>query len=233
MGPDGPQIPVLDDEEDIEEGREAPPEENVAAAQEAISREFAGEPAATRDFAPGAATRSFAHLDPQKVVPPRLLEEALAFLQAHESKFPNRSCISILDYSRRSTDPRFHVIDMRTGAVLSFRMSNGRGSEPTHDGWARTFGNRPGSNMSSLGFARTAETYQGKHGLSLRLDGLSDTNSNLRRRAVVVHGAGYVRDESVVQGRSEGCPAVPMAQKDKVINMIKGGSLMYAGLGKQ
>lgn len=232
MGPDEPrQIRVLDDEEDIEEGREAPPAENIAAAAEAVSRDLAAGAAGARDFAPEAAG-SFDHLDPQKVVPPKLLAEALAFLRAHESMFPNRTHISILDYSRRSTEPRFHVIDMRTGAVQSFRMSNGRGSEPVHDGFARHFGNKPGSNMSSLGFARTAETYQGKHGLSLRLDGLSESNSNLRRRAVVVHGATYVRDEPVVQGRSEGCPAVPMAQKDRVIGMIKGGSLMYAGLGK-
>jgi hypothetical protein len=234
---------VLADEEDINEVEDAPDPASVAEAatmraefshvlddEEASPDGPAAESAETAENAENAT--SFAHLDPKGVVPRKLLSEALAFFQANQARFPKRSHISILDYSLRSTEPRFHVIDMASGQVTSLRMSNGVGSEPVHDGFARTFGNKPGSNMSSLGFAKTAETYHGKHGLSLRLDGLSSTNSNLRPRAVVVHGAKYVRDAAVVQGRSNGCPALPMAQKDKIIGLIKGGTMLYAGLSK-
>jgi len=178
----------------------------------------------------GAPAAEFAHLDPRKVVPADLLTRVLDFFHTHRDKFANQAVISVLDYKRSSRDPRFHVIDMKSGEVHSLRMANGIGSEPDHDGIAHKFGNVPGSNMSSLGFVRTAETYQGKHGLSLRLDGLSDTNSNMRSRAVVVHGAEYVTDKPVIQGRSNGCPAVPMSQFTQLINAIKGGSLMLFGV---
>jgi hypothetical protein len=181
----------------------------------------------------GAPPAEFAHLDPQKAVPADLLGKALDFFHTHRDKFTNQKVISVLDYGRNSRDPRFHVIDMVTGQVHSLRMANGIGSEPVHNGQATKFGNVPGSNMSSLGFVRTAETYQGKHGLSLRLDGLSDTNSNMRKRAVVVHGASYVTDKPVIQGRSNGCPAVPMSQFTGLINAIKGGSLMLFGIAGQ
>lgn len=201
---------------------EAASAESIAAAQ-ALPTQF---PAGALGITEIAAS-PFAHLDPQGVVPRKLLAEALAFFQAHQERFDNQGHISVLDYSLRSSEPRFHVIDMQTGDVQSFRMANGVGSEPDHDGFAHKFGNVPGSNMSSLGFVRTGETYEGKHGFSLRLDGLSDTNSKLRERAVVVHGADYVHDKPVIQGRSNGCPAVPMDQRTKVINLIKGKSLMY------
>jgi hypothetical protein len=111
-------------------------------------------------------------------------------------------------------------------------VAHGSGSDKANDGYAEKFSNVSGSNASSLGFYMTAETYNGKHGLSLRLDGLSSTNSNVRARAVVIHGASYVSDSDIKAGRSWGCPAVSMASKDKVIKMLKGGSIIYAGLSK-
>lgn len=216
----------LPDEEEHFEGEEAPPPGEVEAAGAAVAGEFAEEDPASGGGLESVSAR-FTHLDPNRVIAPKLLEEALAFFEKHESKFDNKRVISVLDYGLRSTERRFHVVDMQTGAVHSLRMSHGKGSDPNHDGRADSFSNVPGSNASSLGFARTAETYQGKHGLSLRLDGLSPTNTNLRKRAVVVHGADYVKDQAVIQGRSEGCPAVPMPQKDQLIGAIKGGSLMY------
>ncbi|HWU45027.1 MAG TPA: murein L,D-transpeptidase catalytic domain family protein, partial [Bdellovibrio sp.] len=70
--------------------------------------------------------------------------------------------------------------------------------------------------------------YDGSHGYSLSLDGLSSTNSNVRSRAIVVHGADYVSEADVIQGRSWGCPAVAMENRTKLIDMIKNGSIIYA-----
>ena len=224
---------VIPDGEDHPEGEEAPSAESVTAARDEVARDFPDVEPRARDLGLAPADNRFAHLDPNKVVPPKLLAEALAFFRAHEASFTNRKHISILDYGLKSTERRFHVVNMATGEVWSLRMSNGKGSEPVHNGIATSFGNVPGSNKSSLGFARTAETYNGKHGRSLRLDGLSASNSKLRPRAVVVHGADYVKDAPVVQGRSNGCPAVPMGQKDSLIDLIKGGSLMYAANSRE
>ncbi|NJL26183.1 MAG: murein L,D-transpeptidase catalytic domain family protein [Calothrix sp. SM1_5_4] len=170
------------------------------------------------------------YVDPDNEVPDSLLKKALTYYEANRSRIPNGGYLSIIDFAKASSRRRFFVIDMKTGAVLKFHVAHGSGSDRDHDGLAERFSNVSGSNASSLGYYKTAETYQGKHGLSLRLDGLSSTNSNARSRAIVIHGANYVSDANVKQGRSWGCPALSMDNRSRVINMLKGGSIIYAGL---
>jgi hypothetical protein len=86
--------------------------------------------------------------------------------------------------------------------------------------------------MSSLGFYLTGETYHGKHGFSLRLDGLeADFNSNARDRAIVIHGADYAEEAFAKQtgrlGRSLGCPALPNKTAPLVIDLIKEKSCVF------
>jgi hypothetical protein len=170
----------------------------------------------------------YSYLDPKKVIPPKALADALNFFELHKDRFKNKNFIAVIDYSRKSTENRFHILDMISGAVTSLHVSHGRGSDKEHSGQAHYFSNQPKSNATSLGYFVTAETYNGSHGYSLKLDGLSDTNSKARDRAIVIHGAEYVKDQDVVQGRSWGCPAVSLAQRDQVINTLKGGSLIFA-----
>ncbi|HET6230672.1 MAG TPA: murein L,D-transpeptidase catalytic domain family protein [Longimicrobiaceae bacterium] len=219
----------LSDPDDHSEGIEDEHAGSVATAGDEVNRDFPAGALGITGFTGGDAGDPLTHLDPKGVVAPKLLAQAVEFFRTHRAKFANQAVISVLDYSLPSSKGRFHVIDLASGEVWSLHMANGKGSEPDHDGIAHHLGNVPGSNMSSVGFVRTAETYEGKHGLSLRLDGLSPTNSNLRTRAVVVHGASYVTDRDVIQGRSNGCPAVPNDQVGKLIGKIKGGSLMYFG----
>lgn len=173
---------------------------------------------------------AYSHLDPQHLVPVNLLEKAVTYFDANKSKFANQKVITVIDFSKNSKSERFWVIDLTSGAVWAMRSAHGKGSDTNDDGQAESFGNAMGSGKSSLGYYRTAETYQGKNGYSLRLDGLSTTNSNVRSRAVVVHGANYVNEIEKIQGRSLGCPAVTHANRDKLIDQIKEGSLIYAGL---
>ena len=67
------------------------------------------------------------------------------------------------------------------------------------------------------------------------MDGLSETNSNVRKRAIVIHGASYATPSTIRQtgrlGRSQGCFAVDTAVFKEVIDMLKGGSLITA-IGK-
>lgn len=168
------------------------------------------------------------HLDPNRIVPEKALREAVVYYHANKSKFPNSNVLSVIDFNQSSTQKRFYVIDLKTGAVWNLHVSHGKGSDSNHDGFAEKFSNVPNSNATSLGFYKTAETYQGKHGYSLRLDGLSTTNSKARARAIVIHGATYVQDKAVIQGRSWGCPAISMANHKTLINRVKGGSLIYA-----
>lgn len=170
------------------------------------------------------------HLDPGHEVPTDLLKKAVLYFDANQAKFPNKNYLSVIDFAKNSKQKRFFIIDLKTGKVWAIHTAHGKGSDPDHNGLADSFSNVSGSNKSSLGVYKTAETYTGSHGRSLRLDGLSSTNSNVRARAIVIHGASYVTEASVIQGRSFGCPAVSMDLKDKVIDQLKSGSMIYAGL---
>lgn len=170
----------------------------------------------------------YSNVDPEKVIPRKLLADALINYDNRLPTLKNQKYITIIDYSQPSTQKRFYIIEMKTGKVWRTYVAHGKGSEPIRNGRAVNFGNTNSSHRTSIGLFRTANTYNGKHGLSLYLDGLSATNSNARARAIVVHGANYVQDKPVVQGRSYGCPAIPMKYRNKVIDMIKGGSLILA-----
>ena len=116
---------------------------------------------------------------------------------------------------------------MDTGHVDKYLVAHGKNSDPDYDGFATIFSNTPGSEASSVGFYLTAETYEGNHGYSLKLDGLSSTNSNARSRSIVMHPADYVAPGSKI-GRSWGCPAVEPRYSVQIIDQIKGGTLIYA-----
>ena len=164
---------------------------------------------------------------------------AIEYVLAQTSDHPRAA---VLDFSARSSTPRFHVIDRASGQVLqSFRVSHGHGSEGKRDdGYAEVFSNEPGSNASSLGLYRTGETYRSNlyPGLSMRMDGLSPTNSNARSRFIVIHEARYMDPESWKRkkmgrpGRSEGCFVFSKADRDAVIAHLNGGALIYASYEK-
>ena len=139
--------------------------------------------------------------------------------------------LTVIDYSRPSTKPRLWVVDLATGEVLFEELvAHGQGSG---DDLATKFSDEPDSHQSSLGLFLTEETYTGKHGYSLRLQGLEDgVNSRARERAIVVHAAAYVTAGTVSTlgrlGRSWGCPALGPDVARRVIDTIKGGSLIFS-----
>ncbi|MBA5800324.1 murein L,D-transpeptidase catalytic domain family protein [Rhizobium changzhiense] len=138
---------------------------------------------------------------------------------------------AIANFDLHSSKPRLFVFDVIANETSSYLCSHGRGSEgPTDDGIADVFSNVEGSKATSLGIYRCAETYQGENGYSLKLDGLEETNSRARSRAIVIHGADYVSLRFSQQygriGRSEGCPALDQLVARKVIDQLKQGSLL-------
>ena len=175
-----------------------------------------------------SALASYNHLDPQRLIRTSALKTALAFFDKNQKLIKNKNYITLIDFSKSSSQRRMYVVNMKTGSVWALHTAHGSGSDKNNDGYAERFSNVSGSNASSLGYYLTAETYYGKNGYSLRLDGLSSTNSKARSRAVVVHGASYVQDKTRIQGRSWGCPAVASDYNNTLINIIKSGSLIYA-----
>jgi len=163
---------------------------------------------------------------------PSALDVALraASCAAQSVAVPRPGIVTLIDYSRASTLPRLWVIDVAHRQVL-FEELVAHGRE-TGGNFAERFSNRDGSLQSSLGVFLTADTYVGENGYSLRLDGLEPGfNDRARARAIVMHGAQYVRPGMETQGRlgrSWGCPALSLSSARQVIDTIKGGSLVVA-----
>ena len=144
---------------------------------------------------------------------------------------------AVLDYSTHSSLPRFHIVARQTGAVAhSFRVAHGTGSEPdSNDGIPTVFVDEIDSNSSSLGLFKTDEVYMSPtegNGMSMRLQGLSPTNKNVYKRAVVIHAQWYVEPDFVAlygrAGRSDGCMVFSSADRDVVIGLLQGGALILS-----
>jgi hypothetical protein len=141
--------------------------------------------------------------------------------------FRKENILTLIDYSLSSAKKRLWVIDILKAEVLYNELvahGMNSGSE-----YAQHFSNRAESYMSSLGFYVTGQTYNGKNGLSLQLDGMEKgINDNARSRAIVVHMAKYVSQNYINQcgrlGRSFGCPALPGETGENIIGAIAGGS---------
>ncbi len=210
------------------------PLEQIEWHQQMISEGFADviDPQVMSRSSHSEILNSYKHLDPKKWVPSNLLKEAVLYFDLNKSKFKNKNYISVVDFSPRSNNYRFFLIDLKTGTVERYRTTHGLGSDKNDDGYAEIFGNEIGSGKSSLGYVRTAEVYYGDFGRSLRLDGLSSSNSNIRARAVVFHGWDGVKEANVVQKLSRGCITMDWNFKDTVLDKIKHGSFMHVGLSK-
>ncbi len=142
----------------------------------------------------------------------------------------NKSVLSIVDFDQSSTEKRLWIIDLdKKELILNTWVAHGEFSGAD---MASHFSNAIQSFKSSIGFYITGEKYYGKHGLSLRLDGMDeDFNSNARKRAIVVHGANYVSQQTIDAlgrlGRSQGCPAVPKHQVKTVVNAMEGRTVLF------
>ena len=161
---------------------------------------------------------------------PQLLERAKAALNSHQV-WP-RDTIGVVDFSMPSSDPRFHVVDLQSGKVDSYRVAHGRGSDPDHSGFVERFSNNFGSYASSNGTYVTGDYYDGKYGVSMKVRGLDWSNSNAEPRAIVIHNAWYAEDDMIPLhgklGRSEGCFAMSRENQYAVMRRLAGGRMIYA-----
>jgi hypothetical protein len=172
------------------------------------------------------------YLDCFSVVADEVMKYALSGYAAlnEAGKIGRKDIITIIDFSKPSTVERLFVINLKTKKVIAKSLcAHGRNSGEI---WAEKFSNKAESYQSSLGFYIASETYGGKHGYSLKLDGEeSGINDNARDRGVVVHGADYVSKDFIANngklGRSQGCPALPMEKYEQIISLIKGGTCLF------
>lgn len=105
----------------------------------------------------------------------------------------NQHVVLLWDLSIHSGRRRFVVWNIAEGrAEYAFVASHGSGSRRSHvpSAYAR-LSNADGSHLSSVGRALVAERYVGRYGVAYRLDGLDETNSEMRKRCIVLHGWRY------------------------------------------
>lgn len=147
-----------------------------------------------------------------------------------KGKLHNDRILSIVDFSLPSSRKRLFIIDLKNCKILfNTYVSHGRNSGRE---MATKFSNTPESFESSLGFYVTQDTYSGKHGFSLHLEGEErGINDNARSREIVMHSADYV-NENIIRsqgfiGRSLGCPALPDKLHKPIIDQIKNGSCLF------
>jgi hypothetical protein len=168
----------------------------------------------------------------QPYIDPRLKARALAALEAKRHLVRNADVIGIADFNRASRDPRFYIVDLRSGFTTEHLVAHGRGSDPAHSGWLEMFSNDVGSEATSEGAYLTGDAYTGKYGWSMRLSGLDPTNYNAEARAIVIHSARYAEPGMIAQfgklGRSEGCFALPGISHAEAMTRLGSGRLLYA-----
>ena len=182
------------------------------------------------------AAAAFSHLEALKNqlghISDRALTLALNGYQHYVDKgiiAPN-SLLAIADMSAPSDQERFYIINPNQGLMLYHTLvAHGRNSG---DRYATHFSNKISSLQSSMGFFKTGDSYQGKHGSSLRLIGLEKgLNDKALERGIVIHGADYVSSEMAQSrgmiGRSWGCPAVPSTISNQIIESMQDNQCLF------
>jgi len=183
-----------------------------------------GAPNPPQPFAPSLVPTAPGGINPQ------LFARAKAALDQH--RIYARDFIGVVDFSKPSSEPRFHVVDLRNGQVESYRVAHGQGSDPNHDGFVERFSNDFGSHASSNGTYTTGDYYHGKYGLSMKTRGHDWSNNNAEPRAIVIHNAWYAEPGVLSAhgklGRSQGCFAFSREDQWPVMRKLAGGRMIYA-----
>lgn len=187
---------------------------------------FAAHPGASDQHASLPTATELAQLAP--AANPDVLQLAIQALRCAD---PAAQRLAVIDFSLSSNDERLWVFDLGSRQLLfSELVSHGRGSG---NAMASVFSNVPDSWQSSIGLFRTGNSYTGRNGYSMRLEGLEEgINDKAFERAIVVHGADYVSEDFITEngrlGRSHGCPAVPSEVAAPLIDSIKDNQYLFS-----
>lgn len=170
-------------------------------------------------------------------VPEKALRKALAYEMRDphagdaEKAISNKEWMTIIDYTAPSTESRMYVLNLKTGEVIKSLVAHGKGSDDG-TGKAVKFSNQDSSLQTSPGFLKISDhIVSPKHGPAFKLEGLEDRNSQVAKRAIILHSASYVSEAYVQQhgftGRSWGCPAVSSQMLKVLYSKNISGSLLY------
>ncbi|MDQ6470842.1 murein L,D-transpeptidase catalytic domain family protein [Flavobacterium sp. LHD-80] len=143
----------------------------------------------------------------------------------------NTKIAFFIDMKIKSGKNRFFVYDLENDKILDEGLvAHGCGSETGIAGNLK-FSNEANSNATSLGSCAIGKSYKGIFGKAYRLSGLDETNSNVLKRAVVLHSYSAVpeQEQDYYISRSHGCPMVNEAffkRLEKIIDGSKSSILL-------
>lgn len=152
-----------------------------------------------------------------------------AYEHARHLGLDSKRLLTIVDFQKPSDEKRLFVFDLKTDKLLfDTFVSHGARSGKLY---AKHFSNRVNSLESSLGVILTGKGYPGIMGYSMRLHGLEQRfNSNVFQREVVMHPASYTTKSFILDhheaGKSFGCLAISTKVANRLINTIKGGTII-------
>ena len=162
----------------------------------------------------------------------RILDVARREVDRAGSVLWRKDIAGVADFGLPSSLPRFHFANLEAGTVRSHLVAHGKGSDPEHDGFLKTFSNEPGSLATSRGAYISYEWYVGKYGVSIRMGGLDRDNSNALPRAIVMHQAWYAAPDMLTKwgklGRSDGCLAMAPDDFQLALTQLSGGRVVFA-----
>lgn len=137
------------------------------------------------------------------------------------NKTYNQKYAFIIDYGLHSSLDRGVLIDLSNKKkVFTFKVANGRGKSKRHN-FNPQYSNKISSNNSSLGYAVLSDRGVSSWGIKInyKMDGLSETNSNIRRRNIVLHSWEGIPKYSIFPiplPQSQGCPTVSNSDMRKI-----------------
>ncbi len=164
-----------------------------------------------------------------------VLKEALENFKKHEDKIKNKRYLSIIDYSKHSSEKRFYIIDLETEETTSFLVSHGIGNDRNDDGMADTFPNRSGVKSSPLGSFIVGQFYRKVKRIEyfgLRITGLDRTNSYVANVGVVIQTSTVTPSLINPYGktiRSWGSYVVKKEKFMEIKDLIEDGTFLYVG----
>lgn len=147
-----------------------------------------------------------------------IVDKAIAIQKKY--KVMNDKYVVMIDYSKSIDQERLYVVNTKTSQIeMTSIVSHGVNSGKEY---ATNFSNKENSYQSSLGAYLTEDTYYGHFGYSLNLKGLDESNSNAQKRKIIFHSTKKMHTKW-----SWGCFSLPDKNTRKIIDMIKGGCLVY------
>lgn len=161
-----------------------------------------------------------------------VLELAMnAYREAYKEGRVKKPYLVVIDYSKPSHKKRMWILDLnKNKSLYHLHVTHGINSGKVRP---KKFSNKNGSLQTSLGVFVTENTYDGRNGYSLRLEGLDHgINHNAKRRGIVMHGAHYASEDFLEKngelGRSWGCPAIDHEVNAEVIELLEHGSVVFS-----